>query len=109
MNACERTGYDIIYCHPRVKEIEIAGFRILGSLLKEFTHAVMNPDEHFSGLLLPFIPQQYRVLRDAPVHQKIQTVLDFVSGMTDLYALDLYRKVNGHNVTAKRFGSFPSK
>jgi dGTPase len=109
MNACERTGYDIIYCHPTVKEIEIAGFRILGSLLKEFTHAVMNPDEHFSGLLLPFIPQQYRVLRDAPVHQKIQTVLDFVSGMTDLYALDLYRKVNGHNVTAKRFGSFPSK
>lgn len=109
MKGCVATGFDTIYCHPSVKEIEIAGFRILGSLLKEFTHAVMKPEEHFSGLLLPFIPQQYSVKPDAPVHHKIQTVLDFVSGMTDLYALDLYRKINGQNVTARRFGAFPTK
>lgn len=102
MAACARTGYEVIYCHPKVVEIEIAGFRILGSLLKEFTHAVMHPEEHLSRLLLPFIPLQYRVGTDAAVEQKIQTVLDFVSGMTDVYALDLYRKINGSNVTGKR-------
>lgn len=103
MKRCEATGFNTIYKHPSVVEIEIAGFRILGSLLKEFTHAVMHPDDHFSGLLLPFIPQQYRVEVQAPVHQKIQTVLDFVSGMTDVYALDLFRKINGIAVTDKRF------
>jgi len=103
MHSCEQTGLNIIYKHPSVVEIEIAGFRILGSLLKEFTHAVMHPEDHFSGLLLPFIPQQYRVDTKAPIHQKIQTVLDFVSGMTDVYALDLFRKINGIVVTDKRF------
>jgi dGTPase len=103
MKRCEQTGFNRIYKHPSVVEIEIAGFRILGSLLKEFTHAVMHPNDHFSGLLLPFIPQQYRVDVHAPVHQKIQTVLDFVSGMTDVYALDLFRKINGIAVTDKRF------
>ncbi len=103
MKRCEQTGFNTIYKHPSVVEIEIAGFRILGSLLKEFTQAVMHPDDHFSGLLLPFIPQQYRVDVQAPVHQKIQTVLDFVSGMTDVYALDLFRKINGIAVTDKRF------
>jgi dGTPase len=99
MKRCEQTGFNTIYKHPSVVEIEIAGFRILGSLLKEFTHAVMHPEDHFSGLLLPFIPLQYRVDVNAPVHQKIQTVLDFVSGMTDVYALDLFRKINGIAVT----------
>lgn len=102
MKQCEATGFQIIYKHPSVVEIEIAGFKILGSLLKEFTNAVMNPCDHYSGLLLPFIPQQYRVNDKAPVHQKIQTVLDFVSGMTDVYALDLFRKINGIGLTDSR-------
>lgn len=102
MNLCEKTGMDVIYKHPSVVEIEIAGFKILGSLLKEFTNAVMNPGNHYSGLLLPFIPQQYRVNEKASVHQKIQTVIDFVSGMTDVYALDLFRKINGIGLAGNR-------
>lgn len=102
MKQCEKTGLEIIYKHPSVVEIEIAGFKILGSLLKEFTNAVMSPGDYYSGLLLPFIPQQYRVNEKAPVHQKIQTVLDFISGMTDVYALDLFRKINGLGLNDKR-------
>lgn len=101
MKQCIDTGFGLIYKHPSVVEIEIAGFKILGSLLKEFTNAVMNPGDYYSGLLLPFIPQQYRVSDKAPVHQKIQTVLDFISGMTDVYALDLFQKINGIGLTGK--------
>lgn len=101
MKKCIDTGFGVIYKHPSVVEIEIAGFKILGSLLKEFTNAVMNPGDYYSGLLLPFIPQQYRVNDKAPVHQKIQTVLDFISGMTDVYALDLFQKINGIGLSGK--------
>jgi hypothetical protein len=31
-------------------------------------------------------------------YEKVQAVVDFVSGMTDLYALDLYRKIKGINI-----------
>lgn len=103
MQKCVDTGLHTIYKHPSVVEIEIAGFKILGSLLKEFTNAVMHPGDYYSGLLLPFIPEQYRVDQQAPLHHKIQTVIDFISGMTDVYALDLYRKINGIGLTDKRF------
>ncbi|MBP7219240.1 MAG: hypothetical protein KA995_02320, partial [Paludibacteraceae bacterium] len=29
---------------------------------------------------------------------KIQAIVDFISGMTDIYALDLYRKITGMNL-----------
>ncbi|HLW07860.1 MAG TPA: dNTP triphosphohydrolase [Marinilabiliaceae bacterium] len=103
MNRCAKTGFELIYRHPSVVEIEISGFKILGSLLKEFTRAVMNPKDGYSGLLLPFIPQQYKVEETAPAALRIQTVLDFVSGMTDVYALDLFRKINGIGLADKRF------
>ena len=95
MKRCQQTAYKRIYKHPSVVEIEIAGFKILGDLLDEFTQAVINPKQYRSSLLLPFIPIQYSCTDAAPVYDKIQSVLDFVSGMTDEYALSLYRKING--------------
>ena len=95
MKRCQQTAYKRIYKHPSVVEIEIAGFKILGDLLDEFTQAVINPRQYRSSLLLPFIPIQYSCADAAPVYDKIQSVLDFVSGMTDEYALSLYRKING--------------
>ncbi len=95
MEACKKVALKRIYKHPSVVEIEISGFRILGTLLDEFVKAVINPDDFFSKMLLPFIPEQFKVEKDTPLVEKIQSVLDFVSSMTDVYALDLYRKISG--------------
>lgn len=103
MRKCAETGARRIYKHPSVVEIEIAGFKILGTLLNEFIEAVLSPGRYYSGLLLPFIPSQYKVPEQAPVHLRIQTVIDFISGMTDVYALDLYRKLNGTGLAGKSF------
>jgi len=40
------------------------------------------------------IPSQYKNT-DKSMYGKIQSVVDFVAGMTDLFALDLYRKITG--------------
>ena len=92
---CAKISFKNIYRHQSVVEIEISGFKILGSLLHEFSKAVLNPGDKYSEMLLPFIPEQYKVEKEASVYQKLQSVLDFISGMTDVYALDLYRKING--------------
>ena len=34
------------------------------------------------------------------LYGKIQAVLDYISGMTDVYALDLYRKIKGNSLPA---------
>jgi dGTPase len=92
-----------IYRHPSVVEIEISGFKILGSLLGEFSKAVLNPNDIYSKMLIPFIPEQFKVAETAPAYSKLQSVLDFISGMTDIYALNLFRKINGMGLADKSY------
>jgi len=85
-----------IYNYRSVVEIEIAGFNIIGGLLRELVNAVLEPENLRSEKLLMLIPQQYIITKDASkLYYDIQSVVDFVSGMTDLYAIDLYRKITG--------------
>ena len=61
--------------------------------MEKLIHAVRNPSLNYSRLLLAKVPQQYDT--SAPtLYGKIQSAVDHVSGMTDVYALDLYRKLN---------------
>lgn len=91
---CEALSWEKIYCAPDVVEIELAGTRIISFLLDELVKAVTNPELNYSRLLLAKVPQQYEI--NAPtLYGKIQAVLDHISGMTDVYALDLYRRLNG--------------
>ncbi len=100
--ALEREGYarcnDIswskIYCSGDVVDIELAGNRIITFLLEKLTEAVLNPGLNYSRLLLAKFPDQYDVCAPT-LFGRIQAVLDHVSAMTDVYALDLYRKLNG--------------
>ena len=77
-----------------VVDIELAGYKIIGFLLESFSEAVNNPRHAYSKLLLQRIPAQY-VSESADLYSKLQAVVDFISGMTDVYALDLYRKITG--------------
>jgi dGTPase len=83
-----------IYNDRAVVEIEIAGYKILGTLLEAFITAVVEPESFLSKKLLSLIPSQYQN-QDQTMYGKIQSIVDFVSGMTDLFALNLYRKITG--------------
>jgi dGTPase len=82
-----------IYCHSSVIEIELAGYKIITTLLQHFTDAVLN-ESNYGKKLLKLFPQQF-VSEKKDAYSQIQSVVDFVSGMTDVYALDLYRKITG--------------
>ncbi|MDE7438525.1 MAG: deoxyguanosinetriphosphate triphosphohydrolase [Muribaculaceae bacterium] len=96
---CSATAWKKIYCAPEVVDIELAGNRIITSLLDTLMDAVIHPEKNYSKLLLSIVPNQYDTLAASP-YERIQSVLDHISGMTDVYALDLFRKLNGHSLPA---------
>jgi len=97
--ACSDVAYQKIYIANEVVDIELAGYHIFSSLIDLLMEAVMNPDRAYSKLLLNRIPQQYDIYATT-IYGKIQCVLDYISGMTDIYALDLYRKITGMSLPA---------
>lgn len=97
--ACSDTAYAKIYRASEVVDIDLAGNQIITYLMEKLIDAVCYPEKNYSQLLLSKFPQQYDI--NAPtLFGKIQAVIDHVSGMTDVYALDLYRKLNGMSLPA---------
>ncbi|WP_102407193.1 dGTP triphosphohydrolase [Parabacteroides bouchesdurhonensis] len=96
---CSDTAYKKIYRAKEVLDIELAGYHIFSHLIDSLTEAVMNQDHAYSKLLLQRIPEQYDT-HIPSTYGKIQCVLDYISGMTDVYALDLYRKITGMSLPA---------
>lgn len=94
---CSHLSVERIYRSKDVIDIELAGYRIISQLIEFFTEAVMHPEKEYSRLLLMRVSSQYEVRSDDP-YTRLMAVLDFISGMTDVFALDLYRKINGESL-----------
>jgi len=90
-----------VYRYKAVLEIEVAGYHVIGGLLKAFLSAALTPDSGRARQLLQLIPVQYP-LSGSDLYPRIQSIVDFISGMTDLYALDLYRKITGISIPELR-------
>lgn len=96
---CSEVALEKIYRSRDVLDIELAGFRIISTLLELMIEAVNSPEKAYSQLLINRVSSQYKI--ETPVlYEKIQAVLDYISGMTDVFALDLYRKINGNSLPA---------
>lgn len=89
-----------IYNARTVVQIEIAGYRVMNSLLEEFVPAYLKTNKTmFDKKLVALIPSQFHTDKE-DAYSKIRVVLDFVSGMTDIYAVDLYRKIKGIEIAS---------
>lgn len=98
-SACSDMAWKKIYRSHEVVDIEIAGNRIITYLLGALLEAVLYPQKNASRLLLEQIPEQYET-HSHSIYSKVQSILDHISAMTDVYALNLYRKLNGHSLPA---------
>jgi dGTPase len=86
-----------VYNHQTVVEIEIAGFKIISNLLDKICPAMLSPNEGYNKKVIRLIPQQYQNL-EGNVYDKLLSAVDFVSGMTDVYALEMYRTFEGISI-----------
>jgi dGTPase len=94
MKEIARISVQKIYNYSSVVQIEVAGYKVMGGLLEEFVPAYLHNNSHYTRKLVELIPKQFITTKTDP-YSRIQTVLDFVSGMTDLYAVELFRKIKG--------------
>ncbi|MDR1646538.1 MAG: dNTP triphosphohydrolase [Zoogloeaceae bacterium] len=103
LQAVKKVAAEQIYVARPALEVETAGFEVLGGLLSLFVSAV----EAGAGasrvttrerMLLHLLPAQFLGADgkpDANPYRRLLSVADFVTGMTDSYAMELYRKLKG--------------
>jgi dGTPase len=94
---CEEISYARIYNSKDVMDIEIAGFKVITTLIDLMVQAAIHPDKAFSQLLINRVSTQYDI-KAPTLYGRIMAVLDYISGMTDVYAMDMYRKINGMSI-----------
>lgn len=99
-----RLARDYIYCAPEVISVQAAGFQVIGDLLERFMQVIDDVAEQgaracpHSQMLLQLIPAQFIGPARQPAtdpYTRLLLLTDFVSGMTDSYAVALYKKVTG--------------
>jgi dGTPase len=106
LQAILKLAKETIYTARPALEIETAGFEVLGALLGLFTNAVEAGAGHArlttrERMLLNLLPTQFLGHDgepDADPYIRLLQVADFVAGMTDSYAVDMYRKLKGFDL-----------
>lgn len=96
----EQFSIEKIYNHRAVVEIENAGYNVMYELLDHFIPSILKSTEarkSYDKKALKLLPKQF-FYEDGSDYQKVLGVVDFVSGMTDNYATDLYRKIKGIDI-----------
>lgn len=91
---CEKISYSKIYQSKPVLDIELSGYKIMATLMEVFVEAAVNPSRFYSKQLLRRVSSQYDI-ENENLEERIMAVIDYISGMTDIYALDIYQKING--------------
>ena len=98
-----------IYRCREVVEREVAGFEILAGLLEIFMTAVAESKLEAAGKTLSrknqkiimLMPREVQIALDDPAsdfYTLTMLVIDFVAGMTDSFAVNLYRKIKGISI-----------
>ncbi|CAE6718363.1 Deoxyguanosinetriphosphate triphosphohydrolase-like protein [Candidatus Nitrotoga fabula] len=96
LNDIKERSKDKIYASPNVLYIEAAGFEVLGGLLEKIVPALIGVEENRTAAekkVRQLIPQQFTKGKNK--YEQLLGATDFVSGMTDSYAVTFYRRLRG--------------
>ena len=106
LGAFKKKTREDVFTMPTVLQIEAAGFEIISGLLDVVAGSIetcARPFENtgqnlFGQKVLKLIPEEF-IGPDRKPHpdpyERILLAVDFVAGMTDTFALDLFRKIRG--------------
>jgi dGTPase len=85
-------------------QVEIAGFNVMSELLQLFIPALLKQKRlHKDEKVLRLFPFQFTEFQTtSSPYEKVMSALDYLSGMTDEYATEIYRRLKG--ITIPRHG-----
>lgn len=97
MKKIEEISVEKIYGHDTVIQIEIAGYNVMSELLRLFIPALLREKrQHREENILKLIPYQFTAFQHTDSnYEKVMSALDHLSGMTDEYATEMYRRLKG--------------
>jgi len=93
----QQISLERIYQHDTVIQIEIAGYNVMSELLGLLVPSLLKEQpSHKETKVLKLFPYQFTEfeLTTSP-YEKVMNALDFLSGMTDEYATEMYRRLKG--------------
>ncbi|MDA9774308.1 dNTP triphosphohydrolase [Saprospiraceae bacterium] len=89
---------DKIYNNKSVIQIENAGYNVMYELLSHFVEPTLRAQRiNADKMALKLLPDQFQY-DDGTAYEKVMGIIDFISGMTDNFATDLYRKIKGIDI-----------
>lgn len=91
---CTSVSFERIYNSKPVLDVELSGYKIMETLMETLTEAAVNPEKFHSEQLRKRFSNQYDI-NSNDFQTRIMAVIDFISGMTDVFALDIYQKIQG--------------
>jgi dGTPase len=95
----KKISVEKIYRHPTVITIELSGYQILNKLLALYIPAVLKKVPNAKEKkAIRLIPRQFYISEKQTHYENVRSVLDFISGMTDLYAVEFYKETMGISV-----------
>lgn len=92
----KKVSKEKVYAASNVLHIEAAGFEVLGGLLDKVVPALVLEDNKATSAdkkIFSIIPPQFT--RGKSTYERMLAATDFVSGMTDTYAVTLFRRLKG--------------
>jgi dGTPase len=91
---CAQLSKARIYKSRPVLDVELSGYRIMATLMELMVEAIEHPDRYYSQQLIGRVSSQYDISGE-DLETRLMAVIDYISGMTDVYALDVYQKICG--------------
>ena len=92
--ACSKVSVNKIYRSKAVLDVELSGYKVMETLMESLIEAAVEPHHFHSQQLIRRFSSQYDI-QSNDLETRIMAVIDYISGMTDIYALDIYQKING--------------
>lgn len=91
---CTQLSYEKIYQSKPVLDVELGGYTLMETLMETLVAAAVNPDRFHSKQIIRRFSSQYEI-KSPDLQTRLMAVIDYISGMTDVYALDIYQKMCG--------------
>jgi dGTPase len=91
---CTSIAKNRIYKSKPVLDVELSGYHIMATLMELMIEAIEHPERYYSQQLIGRVSSQYDI-NNKQLEARIMAVIDYISGMTDVYALDVYQKICG--------------